>query len=202
MFIGLFSFIENIKGGQKISLFKLHILVFLAGLTIKSGIDFLDEIGYNLIIYASIIRLFITIACINIFYLVAHHKIPQLVVYIEMAFFILYLIALLNGFHFLAIEEGVYNAEITLLNKVNALFTNTLIAATMVYNIYTIYKNTDPNNLYQVKIKRWTGFLVIFVVFVFISVLVVVLLHTSGLTSYVLDTRILPHFIECFFTKH
>ena len=119
-----------------------------------------------------------------------------------MAFFILYLIALLNGFHFLAIEEGVYNAEITLLNKVNALFTNTLIAATMVYNIYTIYKNTDPNNLYQVKIKRWTGFLVIFVVFVFISVLVVVLLHTSGLTSYVLDTRILPHFIECFFTKH
>ncbi|NDE11418.1 MAG: hypothetical protein EBZ95_12775, partial [Chitinophagia bacterium] len=188
MFVGLFSFIENIKGGQKISLFKLHILVFLAGLTIKSGIDFLDEIGYDLVIYASIIRLFITIACINIFYLVAHHKIPQLVVYIEMAFFILYLIALLNGFHFLAIEEGVYNAEITLLNKVNALFTNTLIAATMVYNIYTIYKNTDPNNLYQVKIKRWTGFLVIFVVFVFISVLVVVLLHTSGLTSYVLDT--------------
>ena len=190
MFIGLFSFIENIKGGQKISLFKLHVLVFLAGLTIKSGIDFLDEIGYNLIIYASIIRLFITIACINIFYLVAHHKIPQLVVYTEMVFFILYLIALLNGFQFLAIEEGIYNSEITLLIKVNIFFTNTLIAASMVYNIYTIFKNTDPNNLYQVKIKRWARFLVIFIVFIFISVLVLVLLHTSGFTPYKLDTRI------------
>ena len=190
MFIGLFSFIENIKGGQKISLFKLHILVFLAGLTIKSGIDFLDEIGYNLIIYASIIRLFITIACINIFYLVAHHKIPQLVVYVEMAFFILYLFALLNGFQFLAIEEGIYNTEINLLIKVNVFFTNTLIAASMVYNIYSIYKNTDPNNLYQVKIKRWAGFLVIFIVFILISVLALVLLHTSGFKPYKLDTRI------------
>jgi AraC-like DNA-binding protein len=60
----------------------------------------------------------------------------------------------------------------------------------MVYNIYTIYKNTDPNNLYQVKIKRWTGFLVIFIVFILISVLALVLLHTSGFTPYKLDTRI------------
>jgi AraC-like DNA-binding protein len=191
MFIGVFSFIENIKGGQKISLFKLHILVFLAGLTIKTGIDFLNEIGYNLIIYASIIRLFISIACINIFYLVANHKIPQLVVYIEMAFFILYLIALLNGFEFLAINEGIYNTEITLFIKVNVFFTNTLIAASMVNNIYTIYQNTDPNNLYQVKIKRWAVFLVIFVVFIFISVLILVLLHTSGVMPYQFDTRMI-----------
>ena len=108
-----------------------------------------------------------------------------------MVFFILYLIAILNGFQFLAIEEGIYNTEITLLIKANVFFTNLLILASMVYNIYTIYKNTDPYNLYQVKIKRWAGFLVIFVVFIFIAVLVLVLLRTSGFMPYKLDTRII-----------
>ena len=119
--LGVFSIFENLKGGQKLSFFKINIIYFLILITIASAFDFLFELGYDYYTVRSIIRLFGFFAFINLFYLVAMHKIPKIVIYFESLMFVFYIIALFNGFQFISIHNGKFTKEISLFYKVHFL---------------------------------------------------------------------------------
>ena len=197
--IGIFLIFENIKEGKKISFFKKHVLVFLVAVSLMNGIDFLIEIGYSITLYASIVRLFIIIVCVNIFYILANHTIPKRVVYFEIVIFILYLISLLKGFQFIAVKNGIIVSKITPFFILNYFPLAVLIIPSMIYNLYKIYKNTDPENLYQVKIKRWTSFLVLFIAFIIISILTAALIQVGLISPFEYDSRLIKFFTRLLF---
>jgi len=187
--IGIFLIFENIKGDQKISFFKIHVLVFLVAVSLMNGIDFLSEIGYTFTLYGSIVKLFMIVVCVNIFYILANHNIPKRIVYIEIVIFILYLISILNGFQFIAVKNGIIVSKTTPLFRLNYLVLHLLVIPSMIYNLYKINKNTDPENLYQVKVKRWASFLILFIAFMIISILSVALIQGGLILPYAYDSR-------------
>jgi len=72
--LGIFSIIENIKSGQKLSYFKLHIILFLTFLTLISLIDFLYEFGFDYRIIQHLIREIGIFIFINWFFLIAKNS--------------------------------------------------------------------------------------------------------------------------------
>jgi len=190
---GLVSIIEIFKNSQKISLIKLYFILILAFTTINSVIDFVNSFGYDLSMYGSIIRLFVTISLVNIFYAVSQFKIPKIVIYIESILFIIYLIAILNGFRFITTVNGHFIREATILNKINLIIVNTLIFGSMVYNLRKI-KKIDTSNLYQVRIKKWMSFLNILFFVVIISIIAsIIFIYNKTLNSNI-DSRFVLFF--------
>ncbi len=187
--LGIFSIIENIKGNQKISLIKLNFLLFLIFSTIISFLEFLFELGIDLTLYSAIIRLFSTIYIINIFYIVANNRVPKIVLIIEAVFFLIYFIAILNGFRFLSIHEGKFYTLTNIFIKFNYFVTNPLALITMCYNIIKIQKKSDDFNQYQLKIKKWSLFLLLLFIIMFVSVTIPMVLFYSNGSMKLVDSR-------------
>ena len=187
--LGLFSIIENIKENQKISSIKLNFLLFLISSTVISFLEFLFEIGIDLTLYSAIFRLFSTIYIINIFYVVANNKVPKIVLFIEAFFFIIYFIAILNGFRFLSIHEGKFYTLTNIFIKFNYFVTNPLALITMCYNIIKIQKKSDNTNKYQLRVKKWSIFLLLLFVTMFVSVTIPIALFYSHVSINFIDTR-------------
>lgn len=188
--LGVFSIFENLKGTQKISFFKINIIFFLAIITIASVFDFLFELGYDYYTVRSIVRLFGFFAFINLFYLVAMHKIPKGVIYFELIMFIYYFIGLINGFQFISIHNGKFTRDISLYFKIHFLIFIGFILFSMVYNLLIINKRSDNNNLYHYKIKRWTSLLIISFIFIVTLFFSAIIFYFNNERSYMLDTRI------------
>ena len=161
--LGLFSIVDKLKSHSKISFFKLHILLLLSFITISSFLSYLNEIGINLIALRSIIRIAGTVTLVNLFYILSSGKIPKTVVYIESVLCAIYLVMIFCGFQFIEIKNGDFNVSVSLSHKLNFLFINVLVFISLLRNIMQINKNTDKYNLYQVKVRRWSCFLVILV---------------------------------------
>ena len=187
--LGVFSIFENLKGGQKLSFFKINIIYFLILITIASAFDFLFELGYDYYTVRSIIRLFGFFAFINLFYLVAMHKIPKIVIYFESLMFVFYIIALFNGFQFISIHNGKFTKEISLFYKVHFLIIIGFILFSMAYNLSIINKRSDSKNLYHYKIKRWTSLLIINFIFIVTLFLSAIIFYFKKEMSYIIDTR-------------
>lgn len=188
--LSIFSIFENIKGGQKISFFKINIIYFLILVTIASVFDFLFELGYDYYTIRSIIRLFGFFAFINLFYLVAMHKIPKVVFYFESLMLIFYFIAIINGFQFISIHDGKFTNNINILYKIHFLIFIGFILFSMAYNLSIIHKRSDSNNLYHYKIKRWTSLLIINSIFIFTLYFSASIFYLKNERSMMLDTRI------------
>lgn len=195
-FIGVFSIIENIKWKQKFSLLKSYILLVLFILTVCNSLDFFIELGYDLFKLQSIFRIISSIAVVNLFYLLASNKIPRLAFYIEGIFFISYLFFLNYGFNYPIIRHGIILTNISPLNKFHYLVTNTLMIGSMLYNVVKININTDQSNLYQIKIKKWSYFLLFSLLFIIISIIISSLLYFKKITSIYIDTRIISLFFR------
>lgn len=188
--LSVFSIIENIKWGQKISSFKFHVLIFLFSVAVSSSIELLNELGYNLVTYFSILRLLTIITFVNIFYLVASNKIPKPVMVIEVILCLFYAVAVGYGFKFTVIKDGFFFTEVMLLNKITTLFPLILIFGSMLYNFYLINTKFNPDNLYQVRIKRWSNFLLLMVITLFIFILFASSLYFGKVHSKFIDTRL------------
>lgn len=165
--VALFSILENLKGGQKRSYFKWQILLLLTFICTGSFLSFLDEIGYRYSTLINLNRIFSTISLVNIFYIVANSKIPQIVKYIELVFVVIYLLLFLNGFEFVAIKNGITNVKISNWHRFNSFFTNVLLLILFFYNSIKIRQKTDAENLYQLKILKWSNFLLFFSLLMF-----------------------------------
>lgn len=187
--LGIFSILENIKGNQKISLVKLNFLLFLISSTVISFLEFLFELGFDVTLYSSIVRLFSTIYIINIFYVVANNKVPKLVLYSEILYFFIYFIAILNGFRFLTIHDGKYDPFMSIFIKFNYLVTNPLALLSMFFNIQKIYQRTNNANHYQLKIKKWALFLLLLFLIMFLSGTIPMILYFSDVPINFIDTR-------------
>jgi AraC-like DNA-binding protein len=187
--IGLFTIFENIKGGQKLSIMKINFILLLASTSLASAIDFSNEIGYNLDIYGSVVRVITTILIVNVFYLVANNKLPKALVIIEFAIFIIFLIAIAGGYRFMVVHEGKYMYENNAFSQINTIVINPLFIIIMAFNLFKIQKSSDNGNLYQLKIKRWVILLFIFFMLVFLTVVVSSVLYVQHIIFKQFDTR-------------
>ena len=194
---GLFSIIENIKGRQKITLLKTHIIFLLSIITLSSSFEFLMELGYDMGFYSSISRLFGLLAITNLFFIVALSRIPKFVILIELLFFILYLVMILNNVSYTFFKQGYYNTETTQFQKFHFLVTTILVLVSMTYNLFIIFSKKDNNNLYNEKINRWSRYLSITLIFLIIYLLAAFILFKNDIRSVYVDTRFM-HIIARF----
>ena len=189
--VAIFSIFENIKGYQKMSFFKVHLQIALFFIALGSFLFFLDEIGINVLIYVDIARVFGLIALVNIFFILANNKIPKLVIYFEILFAVVLLTMVYNGFKYIAIKNGVMNVKLNFIQLFNIFIINGSLIASMFYNIYKIQKKIDKKNLYHLKIRNWSFFLLIIVISMFLWLVSAFILDKYQIANLKPDTRVL-----------
>jgi len=196
--VALFSIFENIKGHQKMSFFKVHLQIALFFIALGSFLFFLDEIGINVLIYVDIARVFGLIALVNIFFILANNKIPRLVIYFEILFAVILLTMVYNGFKYVSIKNGVMNVKLNFIQLFNIFIINGSLIASMFYNIFKIHKQIDNKNLYHLKIRNWSFFLLIIVISMVLWVITAFIMDKYQIANLKPDTRVLNSMIYSF----
>jgi len=189
--VAIFSIFENIKGYQKMSFFKVHLQIALFFIALGSFLFFLDEIGINVLIYTDIARIFGLIALVNIFFILANNKIPKLVIYFEILFAVVLLTMVYNGFKYIVIKNGVMNVKLNFIQLFNIFIINGSLIASMFYNIYKIHQKIDKKNLYHLKIRNWSFFLLIIVISMLLWLVTAFILDKYQIANLKPDTRVL-----------
>ncbi len=187
--LGIFSIIENIKSDQKLSYFKMHIILFLIFLTLTSLIDFFYEFGYNYRIVQPFIRECGIFIFTNLFFLIAKNKIPKILLLIEGFVLIVYFSLILNGIELAEIDRGQLTIEVTSLNKITFFFNTFFVLITISNNLLFIFLNTSAKNLYQAKIRKWVFLLVLIVIVVLSLISFPILVFYKKISSPIIDTR-------------
>ena len=126
---------------------------------------------------------------VNVLYLRANNKLPKLFLFIEVAIFLIFTIAIVNGYRFMVVHEGKYLYDNTIFSKIHTWIIIPLFIVTMAYNLFIILKSSDNNNLYQIKIKKWVILLFIFFIIVFLTVVISSVLYLSHIIIKQFYTR-------------
>jgi AraC-like DNA-binding protein len=196
--VAIFSIFENIKGYQKMSFFKVNLQILLFFIALGSFLFFLDEIGINVLIYVDIARVFGLISLVNIFFILANNKIPRLIIYFEIVFAVGLLIMVYNGFKYVSIKNGVINVQLNYIQLFNIFIINGSLIASMFYNIFKIHKQIDNKNLYHLKIRNWSYFLLIIVISMVLWLITSFILDKYQIANVKPDTRGLNSMIYSF----
>ena len=186
----IFSIFENFKSAQKLSFFKFNIILFLVLMTSTNIFDFLFELGHDFKVIRSILRIFVMISFVNLFYIVANIKISKILFLFEGFILLIYTILIFNGFEFMSIFNGNITFQPSVQNKISFLILNGFILFSMVYSLSIIFKRTDNHNLYQIKVKRWALFMAAFLIIVFTLILGGFIIHFIDLNTTIIDSRI------------
>lgn len=189
--VGIFSIFENLKGYQKITFFKLNLQILLFFISLGSFLFFLDEIGINVTKYIVIARVFGVISLLNIYFILANNKIPKLAIYFEILFVVVIFTMFLNGFNYIAIKNGVMNVKLDNTQLFNIFIINGTVFASMFYNIIKIHKQVDKQNLYHIKIRNWSFFLLSLVILIILWAIMAFVLDKYQVTVLKPDTRVL-----------
>jgi AraC-like DNA-binding protein len=189
--VAIFSIFENIKGYQKMSFFKVNLQFLLFFIALGSFLFFLDEIGINLSIYVDVARVFGLIALVNIYFILANNTIPKLVIYFEILFAVVLLIMIYNGFKYVSIKDGVINVQLNYIQLINIFIINGSLIASMIYNIFKIHKQVDKKNIYHLKIRNWSFFLLIIVMSMVLWLITAFILDMYPIANLKPDTRVL-----------
>jgi AraC-like DNA-binding protein len=147
--------------------------------------------GINVLVYVEIARIFGLIALVNIFFILANNKIPRLVIYFEILFAVVLLTMVYNGFKYIAIKNGVMNVQLSFIQLFNIFIINGSLIASMFYNIYKIHQKIDKKNLYHLKIRNWSFFLLIIVISMVLWVITTFILDKYHIANVKPDTRVL-----------
>jgi AraC-like DNA-binding protein len=147
--------------------------------------------GINVLIYTDIARIFGLIALVNIFFILANNKIPRLVIYFEILFAVVLLTMVYNGFKYIAIKNGVMNVKLNFIQLFNIFIINGSMFVSMFYNIYKIQKKIDKKNLYHLKIRNWSFFLLIIVISMLLWLVTAFILDKYQIANLKPDTRVL-----------
>jgi AraC-like DNA-binding protein len=189
--VAIFSIFENIKGYQKMSFFKVNLQILLFFIALGSFLFFLDEIGINIRIYVDVARVFGLIALVNIYFILANNKIPRLVIYFEILFAVVLLIMVYNGFKYVSIKDGVINVQLNHIQLINIFIINGFLITSMFYNIFKIHKQVDKKNIYHLKIRNWSYFLLIIVISMVLWLITAFILDKYPIANLKPDTRVL-----------
>jgi AraC-like DNA-binding protein len=189
--VAIFSIFENIKGYQKMSFFKVNLQILLFFIALGSFLFFLDEIDINVSIYVDVARVFGLIALVNIYFILANNKIPRLVIYFEILFAVVLLIMVYNGFKYVSIKDGVINVQLNYIQLINIFIINGSLIASMFYNIFKIHKQVDKKNIYHLKIRNWSFFLLIIVISMVLWLVTAFILDKYPIANLKPDTRVL-----------
>jgi AraC-like DNA-binding protein len=152
---------------------------------------FLDEIGINIRIYVDVARVFGLIALVNIYFILANNKIPRLIIYFEILFAVVLLIMVYNGFKYVSIKDGVINVQLNHIQLINIFIINGFFITSMFYNIFKIHKQVDKKNIYHLKIRNWSYFLLIIVISMVLWLITAFILDKYPIANLKPDTRVL-----------
>ena len=188
--LGVFSIIENIKSGQKLTFFKWHIIAILSLLTLTSLIDFFYEFGYDYKVFQSFIRELGIFTFTNLFFLIAINRIPKFLLFLEAFVLVVYFYLGLKGVQLASIYKGHITIEVTTLNKVTFFFNTIFTLITVTYNLVFIFRNTNSKNLYQAKIRVWVILLIAIVIATLALIGFPTLVYYKQISSPLIDTRI------------
>ena len=181
--LGLFSIVELVKGNQKFSLLKYYMLGFLIVTTISSIFGYLDFTGYPTPYYQAITR-FIGIGVImNMFCIVALKKIPKSVIVIEGFLTVFFIFMIFNGFEFPKIIDNKLEKNLTPFQNVFYLFSTLFSMIILVYTFYRLMIKTSNRNLYDIKIRNWTGGFYACIFLLIITHLVLYILYLNGIKT-------------------
>lgn len=196
MMVGIFSIIENLRNGHGFSNLRMYIILFLSFITINSFLDFISEFGYDFKLLESIIGLCALISFINLFYFIANRKVPKAVIVLECLIFVFFVITYFFGYYSINSFNGNLINEISFIDRLKFFIKAAFVLISISYNIFIIYKNTDNDNLYQVKIKNWSIFLIV-LFFIAVSVQITgLLMYYKKVSIPAFDSRAVIAFVR------
>lgn len=159
--LGVFSILENFRSNTKFSLLRYHMLALLVILTISSSMDFLDLSGYLVPYYKEVTKFLATGLMINLFYVLVFRKIPRIVILLESVLVFSFIIMFIYGYQFpLVVNNKLLYAQSSY-HKVFFIFCFIFTVGSVLFNIVKLYTRKSNNNLYEIKIKKWIGALLL-----------------------------------------
>ena len=188
--LGLFSIIELVKGNQKFSLLKYYMLGFLIITTISGIFGYLDFTGYPIPYHQAITR-FIGIGVImNMFCIIALKKIPKSVIVIEGFLSVFFIFMIFNGFEFPKIVDLKLEKNLTPFQNVFYIISSLFTIIILAYTFYKLMIKTSNRNLYDIKIRNWTGGLYISIFLLYLTHLILFILYLNGIKTGYNDSAI------------
>jgi AraC-like DNA-binding protein len=136
-------------------------LALLVILTISSSMDFLDLSGYLVPYYKEVTKFLATGLMINLFYVLVFRKIPRIVILLESVLVFSFIIMFIYGYQFpLVVNNKLLYAQSSY-HKVFFIFCFIFTVGSVLFNIVKLYTRKSNNNLYEIKIKKWIGALLL-----------------------------------------
>jgi AraC-like DNA-binding protein len=136
-------------------------LALLVILTISSSMDFLDLSGYLVPYYKEVTKFLATGLMINLFYVLVFRKIPRIVILLESLLVFSFIIMFIYGYQFpLVVNNKLLYAQSSY-HKVFFIFCFIFTVGSVLFNIVKLYTRKSNNNLYEIKIKKWIGALLL-----------------------------------------
>ena len=184
--LGVFSIFELLKGNQKISLLKFHIIARLILLSAGSFFDYFELNGNEIPYYREIFKLITTVLFVNMLFLIVVKKLPRLVIGLEIFFSLYFIIQFANGFQLPFIEDGILQNKPTLHQFIFICIYLFLGLSAIIYNVFQLSTNNNfRTNLYESKIKRWAlGYMICLIVLFFINILHITSLGRNSFVLY------------------
>jgi AraC-like DNA-binding protein len=167
--LGVFSILELLKANQRFSHLKYQMLFLLVWLTISSGLDYFDLIGYHIPFYLEVTKFIGTGLLINLFYVIVLKKIPRIVLFIEGILVFFFIIMFAFRLQFPELINNQLQIQQTTYHKVFYLFCFLFTMSSLIHVFIQLIKKSNKN-LYEIKIKKWAGTLLI-------SIFLLILIH-------------------------
>ena len=181
--LGIFSVFENFKTNYKFSLLRFHMLAILVCITISSFMDYLDLTGYLIPYYKEVAKFLGAGLLVNLFYVLVFKKIPRIAILLESVLVFYFIIMFIYGYQFpLVVNNKLLYAQSSY-HKVFFIFCFIFTVGSVLFNIVKLYTRKSNNNLYEIKIKKWIGalLLAIFVLILFNGYFFVLFLKGNSL---------------------
>jgi len=196
--LGIFSIFEILKGGQKLSVLKYHILARLLIIAVGSFFDYLALDGYQIPYYKEIFRLFAAVLFVNMLFLIVRKKIPKIVIGLEVFFTLYFVIQFIYGFQIPNIKNGILQNKPSTYQIIFFGTYTLFVISTLIYNgLYLIRNKNFNTNIYEFKIKRWVfSYIICLMALAFTNLLLLLSVSNKTFTFY--DDSIITSFAQRF----
>jgi len=145
--LGIFSILELLKANQRFSHLKYQMLFLLVWLTISSGLDYLDLMGYHIPFYLEVTKFIGTGLLINLFYVIVLKKIPKIVMIIEGLFIFFFIIMFVFKLQFPEVINEQLQSPQTTYHKVFYLFCFLFTASSLIYIFIQLNKKNTVKTI-------------------------------------------------------
>jgi AraC-like DNA-binding protein len=196
--LGIFSIFEILKGSQKLSTLKYHIIARLLIITTGSYFDYLELAGYEIPYYKIIFKLLAALLFVNMLFLIVEKKITKIVIGIEVFFTLYFIIEFTRGVQSPIIIDGVLQNKPTTYQIIFIVIYFLLVISALIYNGFHLLTNKIfATNFYELKIKRWVlSYIVCLLILAFTNILLMISVSKKTYVFY--NDTIVTTFIQRF----